>query len=311
MQLNVQVAVGQRSYSAGLANVDFKRLSSATMDVKLPASGLGLPLPKSSPEAGAVYRGLIVGVLGRNGVIKPLSVRWPDTQGASRSCCRISPGGRPSVSGRATSRRSPVVARPGGPADPARCRAPDAAYPERDRGRARLGLILGRRAPVSSACLTAPGGRSSPRSPARASLTCLRTTKPRTKGALMVKNRMRSIAAITAVTGLTATGIAGATLKDSPPVGHLPMAPPRRCHAEGSARRVRAAASPGRSRLAGGAQVRCQGRPAGDRDVGPTVVLVFKATGKGTTTVAFGLTRGETAKAYSHAASSSAFASAP
>ena len=31
---------------------------------------------------------------------------------------------------------------------------------------------------------------------------------------------------------------------------------------------------------------------------GPTVVLVFKATGKGTTTVAFGLTRGETAKAY-------------
>ena len=26
VQLNVQVAVGQRSYSAGLANVDFKRL---------------------------------------------------------------------------------------------------------------------------------------------------------------------------------------------------------------------------------------------------------------------------------------------
>ena len=74
VQLNVQVAVGQRSYSAGLANVDFKRLKSATMDLKLPASGLGLPLPKSSPNEGAVYRGLIVGALGPRGVLKPLSV---------------------------------------------------------------------------------------------------------------------------------------------------------------------------------------------------------------------------------------------
>jgi hypothetical protein len=79
--LNVQVAVGQRSYSAGLANVDFKRLRSATMDVKLPASGSGLPLPKSTPEVGAFYRGLIVGVAGPRGVIKPLSIRWPDAQG--------------------------------------------------------------------------------------------------------------------------------------------------------------------------------------------------------------------------------------
>ncbi|MBA3427188.1 MAG: carboxypeptidase regulatory-like domain-containing protein [Actinobacteria bacterium] len=81
VQLNVQVALGQRSYSAGLANIDFKRLRSATMDVKLPASGSGLPLPKSTPEAGAVYRGLIVGAAGPRGVIRPLSVRWPDAQG--------------------------------------------------------------------------------------------------------------------------------------------------------------------------------------------------------------------------------------
>jgi hypothetical protein len=81
VQLNVQVAVGQRSYSAGLANVDFKRLRSATMDVKLPASGLGLPLPKSSADNGAFYRGLIVGALGPRGVVKPISVRWPDARG--------------------------------------------------------------------------------------------------------------------------------------------------------------------------------------------------------------------------------------
>ena len=35
-----------------------------------------------------------------------------------------------------------------------------------------------------------------------------------------------------------------------------------------------------------------------EADVGGSVVLVFRATGIGKTTVAFGLTRGETAKAF-------------
>ena len=35
-----------------------------------------------------------------------------------------------------------------------------------------------------------------------------------------------------------------------------------------------------------------------ESDVGNTVVLVFKAKGRGTTSLVFGLTRGETAKAY-------------
>jgi hypothetical protein len=33
-------------------------------------------------------------------------------------------------------------------------------------------------------------------------------------------------------------------------------------------------------------------------DIGSNVVLVFKATGKGSAKLSFGLTRGETAKAY-------------
>ena len=37
---------------------------------------------------------------------------------------------------------------------------------------------------------------------------------------------------------------------------------------------------------------------AGEADVGKSVVLVFKAKALGTTTVAFGLTKGETAKAF-------------
>ena len=39
-------------------------------------------------------------------------------------------------------------------------------------------------------------------------------------------------------------------------------------------------------------------RQVSEADVGNSVVLVFKAVGKGNTTVAFGLTHGETAKAY-------------
>jgi hypothetical protein len=79
--LNVQVAVGQRSYSPGLANFDFKRLRSATMNVKLPATGLGLPAPAISAEAGAFYRGLLVGVTSGGKVVKPVAARWPDAKG--------------------------------------------------------------------------------------------------------------------------------------------------------------------------------------------------------------------------------------
>ena len=79
--LSVQAAVGNVSYGSGTRNVSFSRLHSATMDVKLPARGTTLPLPSSTPEAGAFYRGLLVGVSGPAGVIKPLSARWPTTGG--------------------------------------------------------------------------------------------------------------------------------------------------------------------------------------------------------------------------------------
>jgi alcohol dehydrogenase (cytochrome c) len=80
--LAVQVAVGQRSYSAGAtATFNFKRLSSSTMNLKLPATGLGLPAPTISQDTGAFYRGLLVGVAGPKGVVKPVSARWPDARG--------------------------------------------------------------------------------------------------------------------------------------------------------------------------------------------------------------------------------------
>jgi hypothetical protein len=80
--LNVQVASGHTNYSAGVTStVNFKPLSSASLDFKLPASGSGLALQTSHPEAGVYYRGLLVGVRSPHGVVKPLSGHWPDASG--------------------------------------------------------------------------------------------------------------------------------------------------------------------------------------------------------------------------------------
>jgi len=117
--LNVQVAYGRTSYSSGQANANFKRLSSATMNVKLPASGASIPVPTSTPDAGAFYRGLLVGVAGPKGVVQPISSTWPD---ASGRFTLVLPH-----QARGTSLRfwesdfvtfSRVAARPGGPTEP-------------------------------------------------------------------------------------------------------------------------------------------------------------------------------------------------
>jgi alcohol dehydrogenase (cytochrome c) len=79
--LSVQVAAGRVSYGSGVRNVSFSRLHSATMDVKLPATGTTLDLPVSTPEEGAFYRGLLVGASSPAGVIKPLAARWPGKDG--------------------------------------------------------------------------------------------------------------------------------------------------------------------------------------------------------------------------------------
>jgi alcohol dehydrogenase (cytochrome c) len=118
--LNVQVAFGRTSYGSGQSNANFKRLSSATMDVKLPSSGATIPVPTSSPDAGAFYRGLLVGVAGPKGVVKPISATWPDAHG---NFTLILPH-----QAKGTALRfwesdfvtfSRVAARPGGPTEPA------------------------------------------------------------------------------------------------------------------------------------------------------------------------------------------------
>jgi alcohol dehydrogenase (cytochrome c) len=116
--LNVQVASGRLSYGSGQANSNFSRLSRATMNVKLPGSGLTIPVPTSTADTGAFYRGMIVGVSGPKGVITPIAATWPDGHGRFSLTLPSSAAG--------TSLRfwendfvafSRTAARPGGPVD--------------------------------------------------------------------------------------------------------------------------------------------------------------------------------------------------
>ena len=81
VEFTVQVAVGRTSFTTGVRNPTFKRRSSATLNLRLPASGTTMSVPTSSPEAGATYRGTLVGVSAGSGVVRPLSATWPDATG--------------------------------------------------------------------------------------------------------------------------------------------------------------------------------------------------------------------------------------
>ena len=81
VEFTVQVAVGRTNYTTGVRNPTFKRRSSATLDLKLPASGTTIALPTSTRTIGAIYRGLLVGVSAGSGVVKPVSATWPDASG--------------------------------------------------------------------------------------------------------------------------------------------------------------------------------------------------------------------------------------
>ena len=81
VEFTVQAAVGRTTYTTGPRNPTFKRRSSATLDLRLPGSGIAMPLPTSTPEPGAIYRGTVVGVSAGAGVVRPVSATWPDASG--------------------------------------------------------------------------------------------------------------------------------------------------------------------------------------------------------------------------------------
>ena len=80
--MSVQVDRGKVSHASGFdVSVAFARLRSAVMDVRLTGAPDALPVPRSTPEPGAIYRGLLIGVAGPDGIVKPLAGRWPDARG--------------------------------------------------------------------------------------------------------------------------------------------------------------------------------------------------------------------------------------
>jgi hypothetical protein len=113
------------------------------------------------------------------------------------------------------------------------------------------------------------------------------------------RNRIAApIAAAAALAGAATFAAVGRA--DSPPVGPLPSGPTAIVQTQKG--QLVAFALPRRS---GGRVWRIARkfnaavvRQVSEADVGSSVVLVFKAAGTGTTTVAFGLTRGETSKAF-------------
>jgi PQQ-dependent dehydrogenase (methanol/ethanol family) len=79
--MTVQLAHGRISYTTGTRDPTFTPLRSADMDLRLPASGTTMPVPSPTATPGAIYRGLLVGVSGPSGPIRPVSARWPDRRG--------------------------------------------------------------------------------------------------------------------------------------------------------------------------------------------------------------------------------------
>ncbi len=123
--MQVGIAVGNTAYAEPAADqISFAKLKSAELDVQLPATPGGALVKTSlSPAAivGAIYQGLLVGVVGgKGGVIAPVSATWPDASGNFRLVLPASAKGQ-TVSFWQADRQffSTQTATPGGPVDPA------------------------------------------------------------------------------------------------------------------------------------------------------------------------------------------------
>jgi hypothetical protein len=110
----------------------------------------------------------------------------------------------------------------------------------------------------------------------------------------------RKPAALGVAAVVAAATLAGIAAADSTPVGPLPAGPTTTIRTQKG--QLVSVALPRRAngrvwRIARPVDARVL-RQVSEGDIGRSVVLVFRAVGRGSATVAFGLTRGETAKAY-------------
>jgi PQQ-dependent dehydrogenase (methanol/ethanol family) len=116
--LSVGVAYGGTSYGGNLGTVvSFDRLHSASVNIQL-GPGARYTIGKPTSYGGAIYQGLVVGVSGPGGVIRPVSDRWPDAHGTFTIVLPSSARGK-TIRFWENQRQtfSTVNARPGGPVD--------------------------------------------------------------------------------------------------------------------------------------------------------------------------------------------------
>jgi PQQ-dependent dehydrogenase (methanol/ethanol family) len=122
--MQVGVAVADVAYAEPLTDlINFAKTSSSTLDIQLPGSGTTLVKTSLNPQPvpGAVYEGLLVGVVGGNGkVIRPVSATWPNGSGRFQLVLPSSARGKTVVFWEDHRQFfSTKHAVPGGPVDPA------------------------------------------------------------------------------------------------------------------------------------------------------------------------------------------------
>jgi hypothetical protein len=118
--MNVGVAVGDQSYAQPFgAAVNFAYLKSSVMNIKLPASA-STPLSNITVDTlpGAIYQGMVVGVVGNGRTIRPVSARWPTSSGSFQLVLPPAAAGL-NVAFWQSARQfySTSLAKPGGPID--------------------------------------------------------------------------------------------------------------------------------------------------------------------------------------------------
>ncbi|MPZ63832.1 MAG: hypothetical protein GEU93_21710 [Propionibacteriales bacterium] len=80
--ITVHVAVGDEKFAfLPEETVEFARLKSAEMDIRLPPEGFPLAMPKSQSYPGAQYKGVAVGATADGRPVQPVHVTWPDQDG--------------------------------------------------------------------------------------------------------------------------------------------------------------------------------------------------------------------------------------
>ncbi len=134
--LQVQVTLGDTSYAfPGGRNVSFKRLRSATLDIKIPTGGGQMTSSDVGSYVGGVYDALLIGVASGGRTVQPVSATWPDSKGRFRLVLPAS------ARGKAVSfwmDRGPVFSR--APAGPGRAVTPS-LYPAAPGPQAPQGLL--------------------------------------------------------------------------------------------------------------------------------------------------------------------------